>query len=71
MRCLLEISFVIQRVGRGYLASKTISFRLPSALNGAKAMMVSPWIFSKRSRGEEGPRPAGCGTTARTKRMAQ
>ncbi len=59
-----------ERVGRGDMASKAMSFRMPSVLFCVKAMTISPWIFSKRSRGEEGSGPAGCCTTARTKRMA-
>jgi hypothetical protein len=34
-------------------------------------MAASPQISSKRGRGEEEPSPAGCCTTARTKRTAQ
>jgi len=44
---------------------------MPSVLFSVKAMAASPWIFSKRSRGKEGSYPAGCFTTARTKRTAQ
>ena len=39
-------------MGRGVVASKTITFRMPSVLFFAKAMVASPQIFSKRSRGK-------------------
>ncbi len=41
-------------MGRGYVASKAISFRMPSVLFSVKAMATSPWIFPMGSRGEEG-----------------
>ncbi len=59
-----------EHVGRGYVASKAMSSRMPSVLFCVKAMTISPLIFSKRSRGEEWSSPAGCCTTARTKRTA-
>ncbi len=46
-------------MGRGYVASKAISFRMPSVLYCAKAKAASPLIFSKRSRGEEGSASGG------------
>ena len=58
-------------MGRGYVASKTMTFRMPRGLNFLKAKAISPQTFSKRSRGEEGAYPAGCCTTARMKRTAQ
>jgi len=48
-----------------------MAFRMPRVLFSLKAMTTSPWISSKRSRGKEGSYPAGCSTTARTKRTAQ
>jgi hypothetical protein len=48
-----------------------MTFRTPSVLFFAKAVMVFPLILSKRGRGKERPCPAGCYTTARTKRTAQ
>jgi hypothetical protein len=48
-----------------------MTFRMPRVLFSLKATTASPWIFSKRSRGEEGSYPAGCSTMARTKRTAQ
>jgi len=44
---------------------------MPSVLNVVKATAPSPWISSKRGRGEEVVHPAGCSTMARTKRTAQ
>jgi len=60
-----------RHVGRGEVASKARTFRMPSVLFCAKAMAISPWIFSKRRRGKEGSGPAGGCTTARGKRTAQ
>ena len=40
-------------MGRGYLASKTMTFRMPRVLFSPKAMAVSPLILSKRGRGKE------------------
>jgi len=44
---------------------------MPRVLFLLKATAAFPWISSKRSRGKEGSYPAGCSTTARTKRTAQ
>jgi len=44
---------------------------MPRVLFLLKATTISPWISSKRSRGKERSYPAGCSTTARTKRTAQ
>jgi hypothetical protein len=44
---------------------------MPRVLFSLKAMTASPWILSKRGKGKETSYPAGCCTTARTKRMAQ
>jgi hypothetical protein len=44
---------------------------MPKVLFSLKATMTFPWISSKRSRGKEGSYPAGCSTTARTKRTTQ
>src|SRR3990172_2618308 len=46
-------------------------FRMRRGLNFLKATTAFPWISSKRGRGKEGSYPAGCSTTARTKRTAQ
>jgi hypothetical protein len=52
-------------VGRGKAATKTKSFWVPSDLDIAKAKVVSP------CSGEGRPHPAGCTTTARSKRTVQ
>ena len=49
----------------GNAASKTSSFRVPSGLDSAKATAVSP------QQGEGRAHPAGCTTTARSKRTVQ
>jgi hypothetical protein len=44
---------------------------MPRVLFFLKAMAASPQISSMRGRGKERSHPAGCYTTARTKRTAQ
>ncbi len=48
-----------------------MTFRMPRVLFYLKAMTASALILSMRGKGKERSYPAGCGTTARTKRMAQ
>ena len=49
----------------GKAATKTISTRVPRVSDSPKATAFSP------QQGEEGPHPAGCTTTARSKRTVQ
>jgi len=49
----------------GNAATKTISSRVPRGLDSSKATAVSP------HQGEGDPHPAGCTTTARSKRTVQ